>query len=180
MAQESGSGAAAIDGLGRDAGRFRGGGAGGAFGGRRGGRRGSRCAGCARVRHPGHRERARRRPRAGPRPRRRSTRLDLRPKPLGRLDGHQRLQAVQEQIRELEKERKGEKFTLIDPAILPEEPVSPNRPAIIFLSLVLALGAGVGSAAEDLHQRVDHKGKVNQCKETKFAHVVLPSVRMIA
>jgi len=48
---------------------------------------------------------------------------------------------------EMEKERKGEKFTLIDPAVLPEEPVSPNRPAIIFLSLVLALGAGVGSAA---------------------------------
>ncbi|MDB4516171.1 Wzz/FepE/Etk N-terminal domain-containing protein [Crocinitomicaceae bacterium] len=48
---------------------------------------------------------------------------------------------------EMEKERKGEKFTLIDPAILPEEPISPNRPAIIFLSLVLALGAGVGSAA---------------------------------
>ncbi|MGB5717787.1 MAG: lipopolysaccharide biosynthesis protein, partial [Gammaproteobacteria bacterium] len=33
------------------------------------------------------------------------------------------------------------------PAVLPEEPISPNRPAIIFLSLVLALGAGVGSAA---------------------------------
>ena len=48
---------------------------------------------------------------------------------------------------EIEKERKGEKFTLIDPAVLPEEPISPNRPAIIFLSLVLALGAGVGSAA---------------------------------
>jgi uncharacterized protein involved in exopolysaccharide biosynthesis len=48
---------------------------------------------------------------------------------------------------EMEKERKGEKFTLIDPAIRPEEPISPNRPAIIFLSLVLALGAGVGSAA---------------------------------
>jgi hypothetical protein len=47
----------------------------------------------------------------------------------------------------MEKERKGEKFTLIDPAILPEEPVSPNRPAIVFLSLVLALGAGIGSAA---------------------------------
>lgn len=48
---------------------------------------------------------------------------------------------------EMEKERKGEKFTLIDPAVLPEEPISPNRPAIIFLSLVLALGAGVGSSA---------------------------------
>jgi len=48
---------------------------------------------------------------------------------------------------EMEKKRKGEKFTLIEPAVLPEEPISPNRPAIIFLSLVLALGAGVGSAA---------------------------------
>jgi uncharacterized protein involved in exopolysaccharide biosynthesis len=48
---------------------------------------------------------------------------------------------------EMEAKRKGEKFTLIDPAILPEEPISPNRPAIIFLSLVLALGAGVGAAA---------------------------------
>lgn len=47
----------------------------------------------------------------------------------------------------MEKKRKGEKFTLIDPAVLPEEPISPNRPAIVFLSLVLALGAGVGSAA---------------------------------
>jgi succinoglycan biosynthesis transport protein ExoP len=47
----------------------------------------------------------------------------------------------------MEKERKGEKFTLIDPPILPEQPISPNRPAIIFLSLVLALGAGIGSAA---------------------------------
>jgi len=48
---------------------------------------------------------------------------------------------------EMEKERKGEKFTLIDPAVLPEEPISPNRPAILFLSLVLALGAGIGTAA---------------------------------
>ena len=65
-------------------------------------------------------------------------------------DRYQNLKAKQmtaEVAQELEKERKGEKFTLIDPAILPEEPVSPNRPAIIFLSLVLALGAGVGSAA---------------------------------
>jgi uncharacterized protein involved in exopolysaccharide biosynthesis len=63
---------------------------------------------------------------------------------------YQTIQAKQmaaEVGKELEKERKGERFTLIDPAILPEEPVSPNRPAIIFLSLVLALGAGVGSAA---------------------------------
>ncbi|MDH3527859.1 MAG: hypothetical protein OEM43_10230, partial [Gammaproteobacteria bacterium] len=56
-------------------------------------------------------------------------------------------QMTAEVAQSMEKERKGEKFTLIDPAIRPEEPISPNRPAIIFLSLVLALGAGVGSAA---------------------------------
>ena len=48
---------------------------------------------------------------------------------------------------QLEQERKGERFTLIDPAALPEEPISPNRPAIVFLSLVFAIGGGVGLAA---------------------------------
>jgi len=48
---------------------------------------------------------------------------------------------------QLEQERKGERFTLIDPAALPEEPISPNRPAIVFLSLVFAIGGGVGFAA---------------------------------
>jgi uncharacterized protein involved in exopolysaccharide biosynthesis len=56
-------------------------------------------------------------------------------------------QMTAEVAQELEKERKGEKFTLIDPAVRPEEPISPNRPAIILLSFVLALGAGIGSAA---------------------------------
>jgi uncharacterized protein involved in exopolysaccharide biosynthesis len=48
---------------------------------------------------------------------------------------------------QLEDESKGERFTLIEAAALPEEPVSPNRPAIIFLSLVLAIGGGMGYAA---------------------------------
>ncbi len=48
--------------------------------------------------------------------------------------------------KQLEAESKGEKFTLIDPAALPEKPVSPNRPAIIFLGLILALGSGLGFA----------------------------------
>jgi succinoglycan biosynthesis transport protein ExoP len=56
-------------------------------------------------------------------------------------------QRVAEVGQELEEERKGERFSLIDPAQLPEEPVSPNRPAIVFLSLVLALGGGIGFAA---------------------------------
>ena len=48
--------------------------------------------------------------------------------------------------KQLESESKGERFTLIEPATLPEKPVSPNRPAIIFLGLILALGSSLGFA----------------------------------
>ncbi|MHB8716891.1 MAG: GumC family protein [Sulfuricaulis sp.] len=48
---------------------------------------------------------------------------------------------------ELEKERKGERFSLIDPPDLPEEPITPNRPAILILGFLLAMGGGFGYAA---------------------------------
>jgi polysaccharide chain length determinant protein (PEP-CTERM system associated) len=47
----------------------------------------------------------------------------------------------------LEKEQKGERFTLIDPARMPEKPFKPNRLAILAIGLVLAVGGGVGFAA---------------------------------
>ena len=47
----------------------------------------------------------------------------------------------------LEKEQKGERFTIIDAARLPEKPVSPNIPAILLIAVVFGLGAGVGTAA---------------------------------
>lgn len=47
----------------------------------------------------------------------------------------------------LEVQNKGERFTLLKRAGLPTVPVEPNRPAIIFLGVVLALGAAVGIAA---------------------------------
>jgi len=40
----------------------------------------------------------------------------------------------------LESDRQGEHFTLIDPPLPPEEPVSPNRPLIAIAGLVLTLG----------------------------------------
>ncbi|MCX7102480.1 MAG: lipopolysaccharide biosynthesis protein [Methylobacter sp.] len=46
---------------------------------------------------------------------------------------------------QLEVERKGERFTLIDPPQEPLEPISPNRIAILFLGLVFALASGFGS-----------------------------------
>ena len=45
----------------------------------------------------------------------------------------------------LETERKGERFTLIEPPLVPEKPTSPNRIVIIVLGLMFALAAGVGS-----------------------------------
>jgi protein tyrosine kinase modulator len=48
---------------------------------------------------------------------------------------------------ELEKERKGERFSLIDPPQLPEQPVKPKRPVIIILGLVLSMAGGFGFAA---------------------------------
>ncbi|MEI6267684.1 MAG: lipopolysaccharide biosynthesis protein [Methylococcaceae bacterium] len=46
---------------------------------------------------------------------------------------------------QLEVERKGERFTLIDPPQEPLEPISPNRGAILFLGLVFAAAGGFGS-----------------------------------
>jgi polysaccharide biosynthesis transport protein len=46
----------------------------------------------------------------------------------------------------LEAERKGERFTMIEPPQMPEKPVSPNRILILVLGLFLSLGAGVGAA----------------------------------
>jgi capsular polysaccharide biosynthesis protein len=47
----------------------------------------------------------------------------------------------------LERERKGERFTIIDPARFPERPVKPNRLAILLIGVVFGIGAGVGFAA---------------------------------
>jgi polysaccharide chain length determinant protein (PEP-CTERM system associated) len=44
----------------------------------------------------------------------------------------------------LEKEQKGERFTLISPASLPTAPSKPNRLAIAMLGLFLGVGAGLG------------------------------------
>ena len=52
----------------------------------------------------------------------------------------------------LEIERKGERFTLIEPPLVPEEPASPNRPLVMILGAVLSLllAAGVAALLESL------------------------------
>jgi uncharacterized protein involved in exopolysaccharide biosynthesis len=45
----------------------------------------------------------------------------------------------------LEVERKGERFTLIEPPFPPEEPTSPNRRLLLIFGVIAALGAGAAS-----------------------------------
>jgi uncharacterized protein involved in exopolysaccharide biosynthesis len=47
----------------------------------------------------------------------------------------------------MEESQRGERFVVIDPARLPEEPYKPNRVAIVLIAFVLALGGGTGLAA---------------------------------
>lgn len=47
----------------------------------------------------------------------------------------------------LEKQQMGERFTLIDPARLPEKPVKPNVPAILLIGAFLGIAAGAGNAS---------------------------------
>ncbi len=56
----------------------------------------------------------------------------------------------------LERDKKGERFSLIEPPVLPEEPAKPNRMAILFLGFIFSLVGGVGTvvAAESLSDAV--------------------------
>lgn len=57
-----------------------------------------------------------------------------------------RAKKLQAQLGEsLELEGKVERFALIQPASLPISPSSPNRPALLIMGFVLALGGGVGT-----------------------------------
>ena len=47
----------------------------------------------------------------------------------------------------LETERKGERFTLIEPPELPEKPLKPNRGAILLVGIVFSFAAGMGTVA---------------------------------
>jgi polysaccharide biosynthesis transport protein len=64
---------------------------------------------------------------------------------------------MQAQVAEqLERGRKAERFTLIEPPVFPEKPYSPNRALIFGIGMLLALASSVGAAAlgEALDQTV--------------------------
>ncbi|MCG7889642.1 MAG: lipopolysaccharide biosynthesis protein [Candidatus Thiodiazotropha endolucinida] len=75
------------------------------------------------------------------------------------LDKYQEVKAKQleAQLAEsLERERKGERFSLIEPPQLPEKPDKPNRIAILFLGFMFSFAGGFGSVAirESMDQTV--------------------------
>jgi len=75
--------------------------------------------------------------------------LDLNRDHENSLKSYQNIKAKQLEAKvsqEMEKDSKGERFSLIDPPDLPEKPHSPNRPAILLLGMILSLGGGVAYA----------------------------------
>ena len=77
----------------------------------------------------------------------------------------------------LEREQMGERFTLIDPARLPEKPVSPNVPAVLLIGLFLGIGSGVGvlSLREYSDQSVRSQDQLGGATD----HFVLGSIPLI-
>ncbi|MEQ8692573.1 MAG: hypothetical protein RIC89_17285, partial [Pseudomonadales bacterium] len=68
----------------------------------------------------------------------------------------------------LEEGQKGERFTLIEPPLVPEEPASPNRLAIAILGMVLSIGGGfaAGAVAEVLDVRIYGRSGVSNLTGT--------------
>ncbi len=62
------------------------------------------------------------------------------------LETSQKLMVARES-KELEKERAGEKLTLMDPPMLPEKPSKPKRMLLLLVGCVLSLGFGAGCGA---------------------------------
>jgi len=46
----------------------------------------------------------------------------------------------------MEEQSKAERFSLLEPPLLPEKPVKPNRTKILLMGLILAMGGGLGAA----------------------------------
>jgi hypothetical protein len=74
----------------------------------------------------------------------------------------------------LEKEQMGERFTLIDPARLPEKPVRPNRQAILLIGLILGIGSGVGTAS--LQEASDRSARKTEDMAKIFPFPILTEI----
>jgi len=77
----------------------------------------------------------------------------------------------------IEEGQLGENFTIVEPAFLPEEPHKPNRIAIMFLGLILGLGASVGMAS--LREYSDHSVRLPEEIERLTGQAVLATISNI-
>lgn len=86
------------------------------------------------------------------------------------LDGaqlkYQEMRSKQSEVQvsqNLETEHKGERFTMIEPPMPPEKPISPNRILILIMGFVLSLGAGAGAVV--MREKLD--GSVRGVKDMR-------------
>lgn len=82
-------------------------------------------------------------------------------------------QAEAKVAQNLEADRKGERFTLIDPPLPPEEPISPNRKLILVAGIILSLG--LAAAVLWMLERVDSsvRGRLDLLNLTGVAPLAL-------
>ena len=84
---------------------------------------------------------------------------------------------------QLERERKAERFTLIEPPIFPEKPYRPNRSLIVLMGFVLALAGCIGAVAlrETLDQTVHSARDVIRVMQVPMLAVLplLPSAALV-
>jgi succinoglycan biosynthesis transport protein ExoP len=81
----------------------------------------------------------------------------------------------------LESDRKGERFTLIEPPLPPEKPISPNRALILVLGALLALGAGIATVAvlESLDTTIRNRKDLTELLDTPPL-AVIPQIQTLA
>jgi polysaccharide biosynthesis transport protein len=79
----------------------------------------------------------------------------------------------------LEVQRKGERFSLIDPPDLPAKPDKPNRPVIVFLGFVFAVGAALGGGAvtEQLDRSIHSAEQIRRLTQAMPLAVIQRDVR---
>jgi protein tyrosine kinase modulator len=82
-------------------------------------------------------------------------------------------QAEAKTAQNLEADRKGERFTLIDPPLPPEEPISPNRKLILIAGIILSMG--LAAAVLWMLERVDSsvRGRLDLVNLTGVAPLAL-------
>jgi succinoglycan biosynthesis transport protein ExoP len=65
---------------------------------------------------------------------------------VAKLSDLRQRESQAELAKNLETEQMGQRLSLIEPPPMPTEPVSPNRPAILLLGIIVGLGGGVAAA----------------------------------